>query len=106
MRRSIKFVGAAALGVVLGLSVAADAQTLHRHARYPSAEAGRQIVVHPRQSYLTAGPVAFVGTYDKYAVDTFAPIGQYMPNIDHTFVGQRGLERLPNNFTLPGCCGP
>jgi hypothetical protein len=106
MRRSIKVLGAAALGVVLGLSVAADAQTLHRHARHPSGEAGRQIVVHPREAYLTAGTVAFVGEYNRYAVDTFAPIGQYMPNIDHTFTGQRGLERLPNNFTVPGCCLP
>ena len=29
-----------------------------------------------------------------------------MPKIDHTFVGQRGLDRLPNNFTVPGCCVP
>jgi hypothetical protein len=105
MRRSIKVL-AAALGVALGLSAAANAQTLRRHAPRPAGEAGRQIVVHPRQSYLTAGPVAFVGTHDKYVLDTFAPIGQYMPNIDHTFAGQRGLELIPNNFTVPGCCVP
>jgi hypothetical protein len=29
-----------------------------------------------------------------------------MPNVDHTFAGVRGLERLPNNFTVPGCCVP
>jgi hypothetical protein len=104
MKRSIKILGAAALGVVLGLS-AANAQTVHRHARHPAA-AGRQIVVHARESYLTAGPGAFAGEYNGYALDTFAPPGEFMPNVDHTFAGVRGLERLPNNFTVPGCCVP
>ena len=105
MKRSIRALGAAALGVILGLSVSADAQTVHRHARHPAAE-GRQIIVHARESWLTAGPGAFPGEYNGYALDTFAPPGVYEPNIDHTFVGQRGLDRLPNNFTVPGCCIP
>jgi len=25
---------------------------------------------------------------------------------DYTFVGVRGLDRLPNNLTVPGCCAP
>jgi hypothetical protein len=104
MKRSARILGASALGIVLGLP-AADAQTIHRHARHPAA-AGRQIIVHPRESYLTAGPGAFVGTYNGYALDTLQIPGTYMPEIDHTFVGQRGLERLPNNFTVPGCCLP
>ncbi len=105
MKRSIKVLGAAALGIVFGLTAAASAQTAHRHVRHPAA-AGRQIVVHARESYLTAGPGAFAGEYNGYALDTFAPPGKYMPDIDHTFVGQRGLDRLPNNFTVPGCCVP
>jgi hypothetical protein len=105
MKRTIKVLGAAALGVALAVS-AATAQPVHRRVRhYPVAE-GRQIVVHPRESYLTAGPGAFVGTYNGYALDTLQLPGTYMPQIDHTFVGQRGLERLPNNFTVPGCCLP
>lgn len=104
MKRSINILGAA-LSIVVGLSAAADAQTIHRHARHPAA-AGRQIVVHARESYLTAGPGAFVGTYNGYALDTLQPPGTFLPSIDHTFVGVRGLERLPNNFTVPGCCVP
>lgn len=104
MKRSIKVAGVAALGIVLGLS-AASAQTVHRHVRHQGA-AGRQIVVHARESDLTAGPVAFPGEFNGYALDTLQPPGTYMPEIDHTFVGERGLERLPNNFTVPGCCVP
>jgi hypothetical protein len=108
MKRSIKVLGATALGILLGLSAAANAQTIHRHARHPAA-AGRQIVVHPRESYLTAGPGAFVGEYggvEGYALGTVSGYPWNMPTIDHTFAGQRGLERLPNNFTVPGCCVP
>ncbi len=105
MKNRIGILGAAALGIVLGLVPAANAQTVHRHVRHPAA-AGRQIVVHPRESYLTAGPTAPVGTYNGYALDTFQPVGTFMPNVDHTFVGVRGLNRLPNNYTLPGCCLP
>jgi hypothetical protein len=105
MKCKLEILGAAALGVVLGLSAAADAQTVQRHARHPAA-AGRQIVVHARESWLTAGPGAVVGQYNSYALDTFAPPGVFMPHVDNTFVGVRGLERLPNNFTVPGCCLP
>ena len=101
----IKTLGAAGLGVVLGMTFAADAQTVHRHARRP-AEAGRQITVRPRESYLTAGPTAAVGTYNGYALDTLQMPGRYMPDIDHTGVGLRGEDRLPNNLTVPGCCFP
>ena len=105
MNGKVKVLAAATLGTVLGLSAAADAQTVQRHARYPAA-AGRQIVVHPRESYLTAGPGAVVGQYNGYALDTFAPPGVFMPGVDHTTVGLRGQNRLPNNFTVPGCCLP
>ncbi len=105
MKRTIKVLAAAALGVALAVSAAA-AQPVHRHVRHHPAAEGRQIVVHPRESYLTAGPGAFVGEYNGYALDTLATPGSYMPEIDHTVAGQRGLERLPNNFTVPGCCVP
>ncbi len=105
MMRSAKLMGAAALGLALGFSSAADAQALHRHQRHPAAE-GRQIIVHPRESYLTAGTGASVGEYNAYALDTFSPPGIYLPYVDHTTVGLRGQDRLPNNFTVPGCCAP
>ena len=108
MKRSIKILGASALGIVLGLSAAANAQTVHRHARHPAA-AGRQIVVHARESYLTLGGGASVLTYhglSSYALDTVSGYPWNTPPIDHTVAGQRGLERLPNNFTVPGCCVP
>ena len=104
MMGSLKMSAAAALGAALCLSCAANAQAVHRHARHPAA-AGRVIVVHPRESYLTAGPGASVGQYNGYALDTINA-NQYMPEIDHTFVGQPGLNRLPNNLTVPGCCVP
>ena len=102
---SIKMSAAAALGVAVCLSWAANAQTVHRHVRQPAA-AGHVIVVHPRESYLTAGPGASFGQYNGYALDTFSQPGVFMPSVDHTFVGVRGLDRLPNNLTVPGCCAP
>jgi hypothetical protein len=105
MRHAIQRLGAATLAAILGLTFAADAQTVRRHPRRP-ADTGRVIVVHPRESYLTAGPTAAVGTYNGYALDTLQVPGRYMPDIDHTTVGLRGQDRLPNNFTLPGCCAP
>ncbi len=57
--------------------------------------AGRQITVHPRPSYLTAGtqvPVGSVG--NGYVYDTF---NQPTP-IEGTFSGMRGRERLTDQF--------
>jgi hypothetical protein len=106
MPRPVKTYGAVALGCLVGLVSTADARMLHRHARHPAAE-GRQIVVHARESYLTAGPGASVGAYNGYALATVTPgMAPHMPFIDHTTVGLRGQNRLPNNFTVPGCCGP
>lgn len=104
MISSVKMLAAAAFGAALCLSWAANAQTVHRHARHPAA-AGHVIVVHPRESYLTAGPGADPGQYNGYALDLLGPT-QYMPDIDHTTVGLRGQNCLPNNFTVPGCCNP
>ena len=105
MPRSIKTYGAVALGCVIGLVSSADAETLHKRARHPAA-GGRQIVVHARESYLTAGTSAPVGAYSGYALDTISSTAPFMPFVDHTTVGVRGLERLPNNLTVPGCCEP
>jgi len=116
MTERIGFVGAAALGFALALAGAAQAQPLHpHHARHHMAvvsasgaaaagRAGRQITVYARESYLTAGPMAFPGEYNSYAQWTVTPLNR--PVVEQTFVGMRGLERLPNNFTVPGCCVP
>jgi hypothetical protein len=104
MTRSAKLFGAA-LAIGLGLTCAATAQTLHRHVRHPVAETGRQITVYARESYLTLGTGASPGDFNSYVLNTINPV-HYMPAIDYTFVGLRGLERLPNNFTVPGCCFP
>jgi hypothetical protein len=104
MMRTVKMLGIAGFGAALALSGAANAQTVHRHARHPAA-AGHQIVVHARESYLTAGPGAEPGQYNGYALDSISAT-QSMPEIDHTTVGLRGQNRLPNNFTVPGCCNP
>ena len=59
----------------------------------------------PPNPDLTLGTGASPGDFNSYALNTISP-QTHMPEIDHTFVGQRGLERLPNNFTVPGCCVP
>lgn len=109
MPRAMQMYGAVALGVLLGMATAADAQTAQgrhrRHVAQPAAE-GHQIVVHARESWLTAGTSAPVGSYSGYALDTISSTAPFMPFVDHTTVGVRGLERLPNNLTLPGCCAP
>jgi hypothetical protein len=67
---------------------------LNRRAKHP-APAGRQITVHPRPSYLTAGTQAPVGSEGNgYVYDTF---NQPTP-IEGTFSGMRGRERLTDQF--------
>jgi hypothetical protein len=105
MLRSVKTYGAVALGCLVGLVSTADAQTVHRHVRHPAAE-GRQITVYGRESYLTAGTEVPVGTYSGYALDTISSTAPFMPFVDHTTVGVRGLDRIPSNLTVPGCCTP
>ncbi|HTR11820.1 MAG TPA: hypothetical protein VMI72_00860 [Roseiarcus sp.] len=123
MKRHIGLAGSAALGLALALSGAAEAQTAHRHhARHHMAvvaadpggpgaatngagrAAGRQIIVRPGPSYLTAGTGAFPGEFSGYASWTVTPLN-HVPSA-YTFTGIRGLDRLPNNFTVPGCCVP
>ena len=67
---------------------------LRKRAKHP-APAGRQITVHARPSYLTAGTQVPVGTVGNgYVYDTF---NQPTP-IDGTFTGMRGRERLTDQF--------
>ncbi len=62
-----------------------------RAAKRPAAPAGRQITVHARPSWLTAGTQAPVGTVGNgYVYSTF---NQPAP-IEGTFMGMRGRERL------------
>ena len=63
---------------------------LKKRAKHP-APAGRQITVHARPSWLTAGTQAPVGTVGNgYVYSTF---NQPTP-IEGTFMGMRGRERL------------
>jgi hypothetical protein len=72
---------------------------LKRRAKRPAPE-GRQITVHARPSWLTAGtqvPVGSVG--NGYVYDTFA---QPTP-VEGTFMGMRGRERITDPL---GNAGP
>jgi hypothetical protein len=70
----------------------------NRAKRLPPA--GRQITVHARPSYLTAGTQVPVGTVGNgYVYDTFA---QPTP-VEGTFLGMRGRERITDQF---GNAGP
>ena len=66
---------------------------LQKRAKHPEP-AGRQITVHARPSYLTAGTQVPVGSYNGYVYDTF---NQPTP-IEGTFSGMRGRERLTDQF--------
>jgi hypothetical protein len=71
---------------------------LKKRAKRPVPE-GRQITVHARPSWLTAGtqvPVGSVG--NGYVYDTF---NQPTP-IEGTFSGMRGQERLYDRFSNAG----
>jgi len=73
--------------------------TLQKRAAKKPAPAGRDITVHARPSYLTAGTAVPVGSVGNgYALDTF---NQATP-IEGTFSGMRGRERLTDQFGNPG----
>jgi hypothetical protein len=70
---------------------------LQKRAKHP-APAGRQITVHARPSYLTAGTQVPVGTVGNgYVYDTF---NQPTP-IEGTFTGLRGRTRIEDQFGSP-----
>lgn len=98
MTNSHKIAGAIALGVVLASSSLVNAETVRKQARH-AAPAGHEITVHPRQSYLTNGTGASVGSRQGYVLDTFRP--PQRNSVEGTFVGVRGLDRLPNQYSLP-----
>jgi hypothetical protein len=71
-------------------------QTALKKRAKPPAPAGRQITVHARPSYLTAGTQVPVGsTGNGYVYGTF---NQPTP-IEGTFMGMRGRERLSDPFS-------
>ena len=106
MAQSFRVLAAAALVAALLVPAAANAETARRHVRQPAAE-GRQITVYARESWLTAGTAVPFGSRSGYVLSTFAGGGTtFTPNVDHTTVGVRGLDRMPNNFTVPNCCVP
>jgi hypothetical protein len=98
MTHPVSLLAAAALGIVL-VSSCAQAQTVRHRAQHPAA-AGRQIIVREGvEPWLTLGTWAPVGSRNGYALDTLRP-PQRTSN-EGTFVGARGLDRLPNDISLP-----
>jgi hypothetical protein len=98
MTRQVGLLRAIALGIVLA-STSADAQTVHHRVKHP-APAGRQIIVREATpSWLTLGTWAPVGSRQGYVLDTFRPPQRY--SNEGTFVAPRGLDRLPNDVSLP-----
>src|SRR6476659_8228019 len=98
MTHPVSLLEAAALGIILASSCA-QAQTVHHRAHH-SADAGRQITVRKAvEPWLTLGTWAPVGSRNGYVLDTLRP-AQRTSN-EGTFVGARGLDRLPNDVSLP-----
>jgi hypothetical protein len=97
MTHPVSLFGAVAFGIVLASSCA-EAQTVHHRAHHRAA-AGHEITVHARESWLTAGTGASVGSRNAYVLDTLRP-PQRTSN-EGTFIGVRGLDRLPNDIHLP-----
>jgi hypothetical protein len=97
MRDFVRYSLATALCGAL-VSSTALAQTAQNRARL-SAAPGHQVIVHPRPSYLTGGTGASFGSRQGYVLDTLKP--PQRDTIQGTFVGMRGLDRLPNQFSLP-----
>jgi hypothetical protein len=98
MTHSLKRLRAAAFGIVLAASCA-QAQTVHHKARHPAA-AGHDITVHAGvEPWLTLGTWAPVGSRNGYVQDTLRP--PQRNEVQGTFVGVRGIERLPTPASLP-----
>ena len=98
MAHPVSLLGAVALGIVLASSCA-QAQTVHRRAHHP-VDAGHQITVRKGvEPWLTLGTSADVGSRNAYALDTLRP--PQRTSIEGTFNGARGLDRLPNDISLP-----
>jgi hypothetical protein len=102
MTHPVSLLGVAALGIVLAASCA-QAQTVHHRAHHPAAAAaGRQIIVREGvEPWLTLGTWAPVGSRQGYALDTFQPAQSQRTANQETFQGVRGIDRLPNDVSLP-----
>jgi hypothetical protein len=99
MIRQLGLLGGVALGLVVASS-GAQPQTVHHRAAHHSAAAGRQIIVRQGvEPWLTLGTWAPVGSRSGYALDTLRPPQRY--SNEGTFVAPRGLDRLPNDVSLP-----
>ncbi|HTZ66523.1 MAG TPA: hypothetical protein VMB83_03475 [Roseiarcus sp.] len=100
MTHPVSLFGAVALGIALASS-SAQAQTVHHRAKHAASAAdGRHIIVRKGvEPWLTLGTWAPVGSRQGYALDTLRP-PQRTAN-ESTFVGVRGLDRLPNDVSLP-----
>ena len=100
MAHPVSLVGAAALGIVLVTSCA-EAQTVHHRAHHPAA-AGRQIIVRQGvEPWLTLGTWAPVGSRQGYVLDTLSPPQAQRTANQGSFSGVRGIDRLPNDISLP-----
>ena len=100
MTHPVSLFGAVALGAVLASSCAAQAQPVHHRVHHHPAPAGRQITVRKGvEPWLTLGTWAPVGSRQGYALDTLQP--PQRDSVQHTFVGVRGTDRLPNQYSLP-----
>jgi hypothetical protein len=96
--RQIGFLGGAALATLLA-ATCANAQTVHHRARHV-APAGHDIMVHRGvEPWLTLGTWAPVGSRNGYALDTLRPPDRFASQ--GMFVAPRGLDRLPNDVSLP-----
>jgi hypothetical protein len=105
MPHPVSLVGAAALGIVLASSCA-EAQTIHHRAHHPAA-AGHEITVRKGvEPWLTLGTWAPVGSRQGYVLDTLSqPQAQRTAN-QQTIQGVRGIDRLPNDLSLPAANRP
>jgi hypothetical protein len=100
MTHPISCLGAAALAIVLATSCA-DAQTVRHHVKHRAA-AGRQITIHQGvEPWLTMGTWAPVGSRNGYALDTLSPPQYQRTANQETIQGVRGIDRLPNELSLP-----
>jgi hypothetical protein len=100
MTHPVSLLGTVTLGIALASSCA-EAQTVHHRAHHPAA-AGRQIIVRQGvEPWLTLGTWAPVGSRQGYVLDTLSqPQAQRTAN-QETIQGVRGIDRLPNEVSLP-----
>ncbi len=98
MMRQLGLLGGVALGILV--TTCAQAQVIHHRVAHHPVPAGHQIIVRQGvEPWLTLGTWAPVGSRSGYALDTLRPPQRY--SNEGTFVAPRGLDRLPNDVSLP-----